>query len=91
MHGVLSLAIRTCLVAVLSLFLGPHPPHVEALKSGAGSPRVTWIVPLASGAGNALAPVDEFAVRQRAVPVSTSNDASTVVRQTDPSQVTVTG
>ncbi len=30
-------------------------------------------------------------MRQRVVPVSTSIDASTVVRQTDPSHVTVTG
>lgn len=90
MHGLMSLAVRTCLIAVLSLVLVPYPHYVEAGRTGAASLRVTFILQLASGAVKALAPGAEFDGELRAVPVSTTVDASTVVLQTDPSHVTVT-
>jgi hypothetical protein len=56
MHGLISLAVRTCLLAVMFLVHGSCPQSVEASKAGAESPRVTFTLQLASGAGMALSP-----------------------------------
>ena len=91
MHGVISLAVWTCLLAVVLLLHASCPQSVAASRAGAASPRVTFILQLASGAVTGLSPDTEVDVEVRAVPVSTTIDATTVVLQTDPSHLRVIG
>ena len=91
MHGLISLAVRTCLLAVVFLVHASCPQSVEASRAGAAPPRVTFILQLASGAVTGLSPDTEVDVEVRAVPVSTTIDATTVVLQTDPSHLRVIG
>ncbi|NDF96840.1 MAG: hypothetical protein EB107_13560, partial [Proteobacteria bacterium] len=91
MHGLISLAVWTCLLAVVLLLHASCPQSVEASRAGAASPRVTFILQLASGAVTGLSPDTEVDVEVRAVPVSTTIDATTVVLLTDPSHLRVIG
>lgn len=91
MHGLISLSVLTCFLAMMLLLHALCPQSLEASRAEAASPRVTFILQLASGAVTGLSPDTEVDLEVRAVPVSTTIDATTVVLQTDPSHLRVIG
>ncbi len=91
MHRLIPPAVQPYLLALMVLVQSSCPRSVEASRAGAASPRVTFILQIASGAGKALSPDLEVDVEVRAVPVSTTIDAATVVLQTDPTHLRVIG